>query len=101
MDERKPPGHIFWVQMKDQSTLQKVLDLAKLRKCGFTTHYVPLHSSPYGSVHAKSNPKILSNTDQIYQTTCRLPIWYGMTDFDIDRVVNVIMEATNDSCIKE
>jgi dTDP-4-amino-4,6-dideoxygalactose transaminase len=55
-------------------------------------HYVPLHSSPagrrFGRVHGS-----LPVTDDVSERLVRLPLWVGMDQLTIDRVVVAVRDA--------
>ena len=52
------------------------------------THFVPLHSSPFG----KNNSKIgstLNITEKVYETSLRLPLYYNMTEKEMAYIFEV------------
>jgi dTDP-4-amino-4,6-dideoxygalactose transaminase len=55
-------------------------------------HYVPLHSSPAGRRFGRAVGE-LRITTSVAERLVRLPLWVGMTDADIDRVVAAIQAA--------
>jgi dTDP-4-amino-4,6-dideoxygalactose transaminase len=52
-------------------------------------HYVPLHSSPAGSRVGRVHGS-LEVTDALSERLVRLPLWVGMTEADVDRVVDAV-----------
>lgn len=82
-------GHIFYLLAKSS---QERNDLLKhLNKHGVNAifHYIPLHSSPAGQKYGKIGSKLVV-TDNISERIVRLPLYYEMTDDDIDNVVQFI-----------
>ena len=49
-------------------------------------HYISLHSSPYYSL--KHDGRVLPNTDQFTDTLLRLPMYYELSENEIDTIVN-------------
>ena len=71
--------------------------IAHLREAGILAvfHYVPLHSSPF----ARSLGLPILNlpiTDDASSRLLRLPMYYDLTDFQINRVVDSILEFYRD-----
>jgi dTDP-4-amino-4,6-dideoxygalactose transaminase len=64
-----------------------------MRQCGITApfHYVALHSSPYGQKLVQSVPPgkqiELPQTQLLAQGLVRLPLFYNMTDEELDWVI--------------
>jgi len=82
-------GHIFYIITR--SPIERDNLIQYLENCGINSlfHYVPLHSSPAGKKFGKFSGKLI-NTEQISQKLLRLPLYYGMTDDDIDIVIESI-----------
>jgi dTDP-4-amino-4,6-dideoxygalactose transaminase len=55
-------------------------------------HFVPLHSSPAGKRLGRS-PGPLPVTDQASDRLLRLPLWFGMGEADVERVVGAVAEV--------
>ena len=80
-------GHIFYIitgSNEERSGLIKSLYENNIQAI---FHYVPLHSSPagkrYGRVHGT-----MKVTDKISNRLLRLPLFYGIREVDICRVVD-------------
>jgi dTDP-4-amino-4,6-dideoxygalactose transaminase len=82
-------AHVFYVLMPDQNKRDALL--SHLRENGVigTFHYVPLHSSPagvkYGRVHGT-----MEKTDSFSSRLARLPLWPGMSDEQVNRVLDTM-----------
>lgn len=88
--DRTHPAHLFALLTptpEDQSLL-----LAHLDRSGVmgTFHYVPLHSSPYGATHGRTAPEGCPVTDDVSSRLVRLPVFAGLSDADVDRVVAAV-----------
>lgn len=58
-----------------------------------TFHYLPLHSSKY--YEDKHDGRELPNCDRYGDTLVRLPLFYELTDWEIDKIVKLIIEFCN------
>ena len=58
-------------------------------------HYVPLHSSPAGRRFGRSVGD-LAQTEQLSQRLVRLPLWTGLEDESVERVIDAARAALND-----
>jgi dTDP-4-amino-4,6-dideoxygalactose transaminase len=88
-DDAEHPAHLFYLLMPSHE-LQQAL-LAHLRACGITAtfHYVPLDSSPAGRRFGRTpNPCTVSH--DISSRLVRLPLFAGMNDTDVERVVEAV-----------
>jgi dTDP-4-amino-4,6-dideoxygalactose transaminase len=81
--------HMFYVLLKDGQTRDSLMDFMKERGILAVFHYVPLHSSPFGSAHSIKNTS-LPVTDSLSSRLLRLPFYYEITDVEQDQVVNAI-----------
>ena len=88
--ECKHNAHMFYIKLKDYQARSKLIDYLKERDILAVFHYVPLHSSPAGKRFGVFNgvdEYTTSESDKLL----RLPIWYGISDQDVEQVVaNVI-----------
>lgn len=87
-------GHIYWLILPDVSVRGKFLIAMKERGIGCTFHYIPLHSSPNGLMHARVASD-MSNTNALSERLVRLPIYPGLEsdlDFIIEQIIMVITE---------
>jgi dTDP-4-amino-4,6-dideoxygalactose transaminase len=85
-------GHLYRLMLADRATRDGVI--AALASAGIAAyfHYVPLHSSPggrrYGRVHGP-----MDVTDAAAWQLVRLPLWPGLTEGDVARVVAEVGRA--------
>jgi len=82
-------GHIFYIITGGLEERSRLIRFLKSRNISSVFHYVPLHSSPAGRKYGRAfgNLKI---TDDISDRILRLPLYFEMTDQDIQRVVSSI-----------
>ena len=85
-------AHMFYVLLTEPDIRTRVL--ARLNEWGVNAvfHYVPLHSSPAGLRFGRTSGS-MRHTDAISQRLVRLPLWVGMEEPDVDRVVSCVERA--------
>lgn len=82
-------GHIYYIILGAGIDRQPVLDTLRREQIGAAFHYVPLHSSPGGRRFGRSHGD-LPLTTSLSQRLVRLPMWYGLSRFQQQRVVEVL-----------
>jgi len=84
-------GHMFYVLLDSLAT--RSLLIAHLKSQGILPvfHYVPLHSSPAGKKYGRTGSS-MHHTDELSERLLRLPLYYEMSDADIERVCSAIHE---------
>lgn len=85
-------GHIYYVLW--ENTALRDLVRGRLRAAGIesATHYVPLHSAPGGRRFGRPCGS-MQVTDRTAATLLRLPLHGGLSEDDVDRVVEVLSET--------
>jgi dTDP-4-amino-4,6-dideoxygalactose transaminase len=85
----EPNGHAYCVLVPDAERRDALI--AGLARAGVQAvfHYVPLHSSPAGSRLGRAHGA-LPVTDDVSARLMRLPLWVGMGEAEVDRVVAAI-----------
>jgi TDP-4-keto-6-deoxy-D-glucose transaminase len=81
------PAHLFGVIAPDLATRTAFIEHMRHHDVGAVFHYVPLHSSPVGMRLAPG--LCLPVTDHISERLVRLPLYAGLTDAELERVVDV------------
>lgn len=91
--EVTPNWHIFYFLMQDR-TVRDVC-LAKLRQQGIdaTFHYVPLHSSPFGTNRLGYKVGDFPLTEKVSSTLVRLPIYPDIKAEDLHYIVDCIFDV--------
>ena len=85
-------SHIYYIRVLDNEHFMRLAALSKERKIGIFTHYIPLHLSSGGKKYGRvcgSMVEAKACSDELY----RLPIWVGLKDEEIDKVVTLVYEA--------
>ncbi|MDN4639276.1 dTDP-4-amino-4,6-dideoxygalactose transaminase [Agreia sp. PsM10] len=87
--DRRHPAHLFFLQTPDHD--YQVALLAYLRSLGVfaTFHYIPLDSAPAGLKHGR-RLRELTQSQSFSDRLVRLPLWAGMRQGQIDRVIEAV-----------
>jgi dTDP-4-amino-4,6-dideoxygalactose transaminase len=91
-EECEHNGHMYYLLLPQPDLSSRVLARLKERGIHAVFHYVPLHSSPGGRRYGRGHGEF-SVTDSVSARLIRLPLWVGMTDAMIERVVEAVADA--------
>ena len=83
-------AHMYYIKLRDLRDRTAFIDY--LKRCGVNSvfHYVPLHSSPAGRRFGRFSGEDVYTTRESDRLT-RLPLYYGMTKEDRDRVIDAVL----------
>jgi dTDP-4-amino-4,6-dideoxygalactose transaminase len=92
-----PPGgvhaaHVFWLLLPTPERRDEVLARMLAEGVNATFHYVPLHSSPAGQKYGRTSGTMV-NTEDFAARQLRLPLWAGMSEADIARVIATLKKS--------
>jgi dTDP-4-amino-4,6-dideoxygalactose transaminase len=82
-------GHMYYVILEPGIDRQQVLLELKRHAIGAAFHYIPLHSSPAGLRFGRAHGE-LKLTTSLSERLIRLPMWYGLSETQQQRVVDVL-----------
>ncbi len=82
-------GHIFFIVGPDAAQSQGLIQNLKSKGIDAITHYVALHSSKAGKKFGRISGK-MKVTNDISHRVVRLPLYYGMQEKEVDRVIQAI-----------
>ena len=85
-------AHMYYLLLPDLASRSRLID--HLRRVGIHAvfHYVPLHASDAGQRYGRQAGD-LSVTEDVNERLVRLPLWPGMSDRDVERVVDAVDSA--------
>ena len=86
-------GHIYYVRFDNARCRDRVRTELRAAGIAASTHYVPLHSSPAGKIYGRV-AGTMQVTDRVAGTMLRLPIYGGMNEADIERIVDLVVGST-------
>ena len=93
-DWSDPVLHLMVVLIDFQAagrTRGQVVDDLKARGVGTQVHYIPVHTQPY--YRDRYGPMDLPGAQEWYRTCLSLPLYPGMADEDVDRVIAALSEV--------
>ena len=86
-------AHMYYVKLRDLRDRTAFINYLKSLDVSSVFHYVPLHSSPAGRRFGRFNGEDVYTTKESDRLS-RLPLYYGMTDEDRDRVIDAVLSYT-------
>ena len=86
-DDSQHPAHLFALLAPDLNTRSAFISHMADNTVKVVFHYVPLHSSPMGASFGKRDLPI---TDSISERLVRLPLYPGMTESQVSRVIDAV-----------
>lgn len=95
-----PPGctnnaHMFYLLFNKLETRTRFISYLKENGIYAPFHYVPLHTAPAGKKFCKTSGD-LTVTDRVSDTLVRLPLYFDMTDDDLNKIINVSLSFWRD-----
>ena len=84
----EPSYHLFYVLLRDSTSRDKLLEYLNEKRIGAVFHYVPLHTSPFGSKLHDGRP--LPVTERLHNRLVRLPLYPGLETGEVDLVCKQI-----------
>ncbi len=87
----KHNAHMFYVKVKDIEERSNLIAFLRERGVGSVFHYIPLHSSPAGRKFGRFNGEDVYTTRES-ERLLRLPMWYGLTQENVDYICECIKE---------
>jgi dTDP-4-amino-4,6-dideoxygalactose transaminase len=85
--------HLFVVRLRaGQSPVSRaeVMDQLAQNGIGASVHFIPLHLHPYYRARPETTPRPLPVATGEFERVFSLPLWPGLTDSDLDRVVDTL-----------
>lgn len=83
-------AHMYYLLTSDLEARTRVLRGLATQSINAVFHYVPLHSSPAGRKFGRIHED-LPHTQEASDRLVRLPLWVGMAEGDVSRVVEEVV----------
>lgn len=80
-------GHVYYLVLPTAAARDAFIDALWQEGIHSPFHYVPLHSSPAGLAFGRTEGS-LSHTDELSGRLVRLPLWAGLDEESVDRVID-------------
>jgi perosamine synthetase len=74
------------------SSRNRLFHKLRNRGIGANVHYIPVHLHPYYRKHFGTHPKLCPVAEKAYEKILSIPVFPGMTDEEIKKVIEVITE---------
>ncbi|MBN1187429.1 MAG: dTDP-4-amino-4,6-dideoxygalactose transaminase [Bacteroidales bacterium] len=82
-------GHIMYILSNSLNERTRLINYLKDNGVNAVFHYIPLHLSPMGKKHCRIHGN-LPNTERISECLVRLPMYYEMSDNEVNQVVELV-----------
>lgn len=82
-------AHVFFMLMPSEADRDAALEYSRAHGVVTTFHYVPLHSSAAGRKYGRTFGS-LDKTDSFANRLLRLPLWPGMSDEQVVKVIDTM-----------
>lgn len=83
------PAHVFWMLMPSGDDRNQLIRELRAQGITATFHYQPLHDSPAGRRFGRA-PDDAPRARQFAERILRLPLWAGMSDDMVNRVIDAV-----------
>lgn len=87
-------AHMFYLKLENIEDRSEFISYMKENGIGCVFHYIPLHSSPAGLKFGTFSGKDIYTTKES-ERLVRLPMWYGLTDSQVDYIIEVVKRYFN------
>jgi len=88
-DECTHNAHMYYLKCKDIEQRTSLINHLKENGVWAVFHYIPLHSAPAGEKFGRFNGEDEVTTKDS-ERLVRLPMYYGMSDADSDKVIEEV-----------
>ncbi len=95
-DYAKHNAHMFYIKLKDLEERTKFISYFKSKEIITPFHYVPLHSAPAGLKFGRFFGEDIYTTKES-ERLVRLPLYYNMTEDELDVVIDTLDNYFNNS----
>lgn len=85
-------AHMYYVLAEDGELRENILSSLRKKGIGAVFHYIPLHDSQAGLKYGRASGS-LGVTEDVSRRIARLPLWVGMDDDAVDRIVEELGKA--------
>lgn len=84
-------AHMYYILFNDLATRTKFISYLKENNVSSVFHYIPLHSSPAGIKYGRTHGD-MAITDKVSDTLVRLPLFYELSEDNINYIFEVIQK---------
>lgn len=87
-------AHMFYLLFDSLKTRTHFISYLKENNIYAPFHYIPLHSAPAGQKYCKTSGE-LDITNKISETLVRLPLYFDLSDLELDKIIDTCLEFWN------
>lgn len=88
--ECKHNAHMFYIKVRDLEERTRLISYMKSMGINLVFHYVPLHTAPAGRKYGEFVGTDTFTTKES-ERLVRLPLYYGMKEIDVERVIDKVI----------
>ena len=85
--------HLYVIRCGQTANRRVVYERMRAAGIGVNVHYIPVHLHPYYQRHWGTGVGLCRVAEQAYDEILSLPIHAGMTDLDVDRVLQALQTS--------
>lgn len=82
-------AHMFYIKVSDLGERTRLIEYLKEHEILSVFHYIPLHSAPAGIKFGRFHGEDVNTTKESERLT-RLPLYFGLTEEDCNKVIEAI-----------
>lgn len=87
----KHNAHMYYLRFANLATRSAFIAYMKSHDISCVFHYIPLHSSPAGQKYGSASDN-MHVTNHVSDTLVRLPMYYGMSLSDQDKIIDHVIK---------
>jgi dTDP-4-amino-4,6-dideoxygalactose transaminase len=92
--DREHPAHLYFLLLPHLAARTAMLAHLRERGVHATFHYQPLHAAPAGLRYGRTGPQGCPVTEDVADRLLRLPLFAGMSDEELDAIVDAVESFT-------
>lgn len=85
-------AHCFYILFETLEERTRIINKLKENRIMAVFHYLPLHSSEFNMKNSSKQIEKLPNSERFSDCLLRLPLYYELSNDDIDRICSIIKE---------
>jgi len=98
LNDRESSYHLYSVQINTEAlkiSRADFIEELKKRGIGSSVHFIPLYRHPYYSKSYNLKTNNFPNSECVFPKLVSLPIWPGMAENQVDRVIETVISVLN------
>lgn len=92
--DRESSYHLYSIQLNTNAlkiSRSEFIEELKNKGIGSSVHFIPLYRHPYYNKTYNLNPEDFPNSEYVFPKLVSLPIWPGMSEAQIDRIIEEVL----------